>query len=398
MRKIEVLLFDNTVGYLYVDKDVFSFEYDNKWLETNSIFDFDPNIYPYKGRQYPENDIFGFIKDSLPDRFGRLLLDEEEKRKASEENRLPRKLTELDYLLKINDLTRVGAFQFKDEKGNLCSLEDDAVPPYIYLRDIESASIDFEKNGSFDKETYRRLLLPGSSLGGARPKANIYFNDELWIAKFPSINDGYDLEAWEKIATDLARLCEIEVCDTKLEKYSELGSTLLIKRFDRDGGKRIHYSSFLNMLSVEDGENSNYSYLDLVGFVRATFGSAQLVEDSLLELYKRTVFNYLINNTDNHLRNNGLLYKNGMWTLSPMFDINPTFFTSSFALNATQDGYSKDIIIDSARYYLIDKETAEEIYKKFYNTIKNNLRSINQKYKVRQKEIEILDNILDSRK
>lgn len=395
----KIYLFNECIGNLFVDlnggKETLSFSFSNDYLTSHTKIVLDPELGLYSGRQYSD-DVFGFVNDLLPDRFGRALIKEKERLLAEKENRLPKKLTTLNYILGVNDLTRMGAIRIQNEEGVFVADDkENAVPPYIYLRDIEQASLKFEDSGVFDNDEYRRLLLPGSSLGGARPKANIYYNDEIWIAKFPSKNDTYDVEAWEKIVYDLAGLCAINVSESKLEAYSKVGSTLLLKRFDRNREKRIHYISFMTALNAKDGDSGDYSYLDLVSYIKS---SCDEVNNNLLELYKRLVFSYLVNNTDNHLRNHGLLFDGRKLVLSPMFDINPSFETSEFGLPLTSGVTNKSSIIEESKYYGIDKDAAISIYDSIVSIISDNYLSLANKYKVRNLEISLFSKILETRK
>ena len=395
----KIYLFNECIGNLFVDlnggKETLSFSFSNDYLTSHTKIVLDPELGLYSGRQYSD-DVFGFVNDLLPDRFGRALIKEKERLLAEKENRLPKKLTTLNYILGVNDLTRMGAIRIQNEEGVFVADDkENAVPPYIYLRDIEQASLKFEDSGVFDNDEYRRLLLPGSSLGGARPKANIYYNDEIWIAKFPSKNDTYDVEAWEKIVYDLAGLCAINVSESKLEAYSKVGSTLLLKRFDRNREKRIHYISFMTALNAKDGDSGDYSYLDLVSYIKS---SCDEVNNNLLELYKRLVFSYLVNNTDNHLRNHGLLFDGRKLVLSPMFDINPSFETSEFGLPLTSGVTNKSSIIEESKYYGLDKDAAISIYDSIVSIISDNYLSLANKYKVRNLEISLFSKILETRK
>ena len=388
------------VGNLYFDKvgnkEMFSFAYSEEWLSNPIKFNIDPELNMFKGRQFSSSGVFGFINDMIPDRFGKMILDNNEINNAQKENRIPRKLSIFDYLVLVNDVTRMGALRIKDENDNyLDNNSENAVPPYIYLRDIEQASIEFENSGVFDKKEYQRLLMPGSSLGGARPKANIYHNDELWIAKFPSRNDTYDIEMWEKIALDLARLCGINVPDSKLEKYSNLGSTLLVSRFDRKSIERLHYQSFVTALTANDGDSGNYSYINLASHIRSYFDN---VNENLLELYKRVIFNYLINNTDNHLRNNGILFTNGKMNLAPFFDVNPTFFIGDFALPLVKDKtLNKESIIEESKYYGLSKQEGERLYESIAKIVFDNLEVVANSYGAKAKEIVALNAIISKR-
>ena len=395
----KLFLFDEYIGNLFVEqkngKETFSFEFSSDYLSKHDKLVIDPALRLYAGRQYSEG-VFGFVSDLIPDRFGKALLKEKERQRSLKENRIPKKLTTLDYILGVNDLTRMGAIRIQNEEDRFVSDDkENVVPPYIYLRDIEQASLKFENSGAFESDEYRRLLLPGSSLGGARPKANIYYSDELWIAKFPSRNDTYDVEAWEKIIYDLAGLCAINVSESKIESYSKLGSTLLIKRFDRDKNKRIHYISFMTALNANDGDSGDYSYLDLVSYIRS---SCDDIDKNLTELYKRNVFAYLVNDTDNHLRNHGLLFDGCKLMLAPMFDVNPSFESDRFGLSLTSGTINKNAIINESKYYNIKKEDAIIIYDNMVKTIGENFIKTANKYKVRTREIELFTKIFESRK
>lgn len=251
------------MGRLYVDlirgRESYSFEYDYEWLSSANLgVSLDPELGTFSGRQYPSGKtIFGLFADSSPDRWGRVLMNKRERIKADNESRKPAKLFDSDYLLGVYDETRMGGIRFKtDTEGPFLSVdEDSAVPPWAYLRTLEEASRHFEKDDSgLTDKWLNQLIRPGSSLGGARPKATVIDQKgNLWIAKFPSKNDENDTGAWEKVAHDLASLCGLNVMEAKLEKFSHYGSTYLVQRFDRDGDKRIHYASAITLLGKTDG-------------------------------------------------------------------------------------------------------------------------------------------------
>lgn len=194
------------IGNLYVEggkgKEVVSFEYDDKWLENvNKSLVFDPDLMLYKGRQYaPLNkSLFGIFADSCPDRWGRLLMKRREAINAKKEERKPKRLTDMDFLLGVYDETRMGGLRFSTtENGPFLSDDKElATPPWTTLRKLESASLAFEKNeDGMEEKWLKQLLAPGSSLGGARPKASVSAPDgSLWIAKFPSKHDDIDVGA-----------------------------------------------------------------------------------------------------------------------------------------------------------------------------------------------------------
>ena len=361
-------------------QESFSFEYADEWLNSyESVYSLDPDLSLYKGRQYTPLDksLFGLFTDSCPDRWGRLLMKRKEAINARKENRKPRKLTESDFLLGVYDESRMGAIRFSvEEGGEFLSIERDfATPPWISLRTLENASIAFENDDSgLEEKWLNELLAPGSSLGGARPKATVQATDgSLWIAKFPSKHDEYNSGAWEKVVHDLARLCSLNVPESKLETFSKTGSTFLVKRFDRDFKKRIHYASAMNLLGKTDGASGadGTSYLDLVAYIRAN--GAEPKQD-LIELWKRIVFYMAVSNTDDHLRNHGFILTLTGWRLSPLFDVNPIPSGDRLSLNVSEYDNSIDLslAIGVAEYFGLTKDEARNTSAVICETVKQN--------------------------
>lgn len=360
------------MGRLYVNTirggETYSFEYDKVWLKQIGLtLSLDPELLPYVGRQYPKGKgIFGLFADLSPDRWGRMLMNKRERIKAEKEGRKPRKLYDSDYLLGVYDATRMGGIRLKsDMEGSFLSDDKEStVPPWTTLRTLEEASRNFESDESALAEKWlNQLIRPGSSLGGARPKATIMAPDgQLWIAKFPSKNDDNDTGAWEKVAYDLARLCGLNVTEAKLEKYSKLGSTFLIKRFDRKGNKRIHFASAMTLLGKTDGASAadGTSYLDIAAFIKSHGARPKY---DLIELWKRIVFNMVVSNTDDHLRNHGFLLTKHGWILSPVYDVNPVPYGDELALNVDAESNSIDIelAIDTAVKFGIEKDQARKV-------------------------------------
>lgn len=372
------------MGKLYVSyvrgKEQFAFAYDNTWLTSESAnFHLDPDLLLYNGRQYAPMDkvLFGVFADSCPDRWGRILMKRRETLQARKENRKPNVLGESDYLLGVFDETRMGALRFKiEENGMFLSADKElATPPWTTLRTLEAASLGFEMDESgLEEKWLKQLLAPGSSLGGARPKATVQDEKgDLWIAKFPSKHDEVNSGAWEKVVHDLAEMCGLDVPDAKLETFSKSGSTFLVKRFDREGKKRIHFASAMTLLGKTDGASGSdgASYMDLVSFIRQN-GAAP--EHDLKELWKRIVFSMAVSNTDDHLRNHGfILTKNG-WKLSPMYDVNPVPYGHNLSLNVSvnDDSISMELAISVAEYFDIDKKEAIETVGTIKATVRDN--------------------------
>jgi len=363
-------------------KELFSFEYSKDWIRLNEAGAFlDPDLHLYEGRQYsPDKPLFGVFSDSCPDRWGRLLMKRREEMIAREEKRKPRALTESDYLLGVCDETRLGALRYSlEENGPFLSSERElSAPPWTTLRSLESASLAFESNEHGQEEKWlRQLLAPGSSLGGARPKASVQAPDgSLWIAKFPSKNDEWDSGAWEAVVHDLAVKCVLNAPEAKLEAFSGTGSTFLIKRFDRAGNRRIHFSSAMALLGKTDGVGAEgASYLDIAGFIRSNGASPKR---DLKELWKRIVFSMAISNTDDHLRNHGFLLKEYGWTLSPMYDVNPDIYGNMLSLGVNENDCSInfELAVETAKYYDISIQEARRTVADIKKIISENWRTL----------------------
>jgi len=362
-------------------KETFSFAYSENWLKSNRLgIVFDPDLHLFGGRQYvSDKPLFGVFSDSCPDRWGRLLMKRQEAMKAKAENRKPRALCESDYLLGVYDETRLGALRFSLEENGafLASDKELAAPPWTTLRTLETASLAFESEGNGQEEKWlRQLLAPGSSLGGARPKASVSAPDgSLWIAKFPSKHDEWNTGAWEMVAHDLAQTCGLHVPTAKTEAFSKIGSTFLVKRFDREKGRRLHFSSAMALLGKTDGDTDDVSYLDIASFIKANGATPK---QDLEELWKRIVFNMAVSNTDDHLRNHGFILKETGWTLSPMYDVNPNIYGNALSLNVSRDDNSIrfDLAIETAQYYGIDPQDAQTSVKRIQKTVSDNWRQL----------------------
>jgi len=345
------------VGMLYSSfsrgKEIFSFAYDdNDWLQSPFVYEIDPDLGLYSGVQYlrDEKSNFGVFLDSSPDRWGRVLMDRREAILARMENRPRRNLTESDYLLGVFDEQRMGALRFKETASGVF-LNDNrnfSTPPWTSLRELEHASYQLENELLKDDSEMLRwlnmLLAPGSSLGGARPKAGVRDDDgRLWIAKFPSKNDKFDVGAWEMVVYELARIAGLHVTQAMAKPFYGEQHTFLTKRFDRTvTGQRIHFASAMTLLDYTDGIGSQEGagYLELAGFI---IRKGANVNRDLEELFRRIVFSICISNTDDHLRNHGFLLTADGWSLSPVYDINPNPKGRGLKLNITTHDNSLDL-------------------------------------------------------
>jgi len=350
-------------------KEVFSFEYDEAWLHREDGRVLDPDLRLYKGPQYVgvEKPNFGLFLDSSPDRWGRVLMSRREAILARKEGRAARRLGESDYLLGVYDKNRMGALRFKEAGSDVFQSADQSIaaPPWSTLRDLEYASFLVEHEEKDEKldPWLAMLIAPGSSLGGARPKASVVDErGELWIAKFPGKNDERDVGAWEMLAAELAREAGIEMSECRLESFSKRGSTFLTKRFDRIGEGRVHFASAMTLLGRNDRDDAatGASYLELVDFIMR-HGSRP--EADLRQLWKRIVFFIAVANTDDHLRNHGFLLEEKGWRLSPAYDINPSPDPSSLSLAIDEHDNSLDfgLALSVMKYFRLTEKEAQSI-------------------------------------
>jgi len=308
MSAITIHLKDSVVGTLEKQGGSYAFEYSEHWQEDG--FELGPDVPIAQGRQYSA-EAFGFIEDASPDRWGRTILLRETRARMKKQKQAPRALTTLDYFLGVSDVSRMGALRGLSDGA--FQAEGGSVPPLIHLEKLLRASNRYQ-SGDYDDETLQLLLAPGSSLGGARPKACVRdAQGNLYVAKFPKNDDEYSVERWEFIALSLARRAGCKVAEARLEDIDGQ-LVLLSKRFDRDGETRIHFSSAMNLLGLRDGERSSYAEIaDLM----------QQIGGDPIELFRRMIVNIMINNVDDHLRNHGFLRGKNSWELSPAYDINP---------------------------------------------------------------------------
>lgn len=328
-------------------KKAFSFEYAKDWIQSEEQILLDPDIEWYTGQQYPNGkENFGVFFDSMPDTWGRTLMKRRSAQKALEEGKSAPTLYDIDFLLGVHDNCRMGALRFKlDPEGDFLDNNPDATtPPLSNIRELQYAAdvLESDKDSADVKKWLAILIAPGSSLGGARPKANIIDEKgDLWIAKFPSKADTIDKAAWEFLAYKLALKAGIEMAESRIEKISGRFNTFFTKRFDRFKGERIHFASAMTMTgNNEDTIKENpASYLDIAEFIQ--FAGTDNKKE-LHQLWKRIVFNIAVSNTDDHLRNHGFILTNEGWKLSPAYDINPSIDKDGLALNIDSENNALD--------------------------------------------------------
>ncbi len=323
---VDLLGTPRLVGRLWArvrkDRESATFEYDKGWLAHAERFSLEPALKLGPGPFHTASDkpLFGAIGDSAPDRWGRVLMRRAERRRADREGRAPRTVREIDYLLLVDDEARLGALRFAEREGGpfLADQNLHKIPPLIELPQLLSAAEHTLDDKDTD-EDLRLLLAPGSSLGGARPKASVHDRDgHLVIAKFPNKSDEVNTVVWEAVALSLAKRAGIPVPPWRLESIVDK-PVLLLRRFDRAGSARIPFLSAMSMLDARDNEAR--SYLEFVDVLRQ-HGAAP--KQDMHALWRRIIFSILISNTDDHLRNHGFLWAGPAgWRLSPAYDLNP---------------------------------------------------------------------------
>ena len=357
-------------------REIFEFAFDAAALAHPTVLNLhlDLRLGLFEGRQHPPqgNETFGVFADASPDRWGRLLM----RRRLEREQRAGRvgkalRLHESDYLLGVHDVFRAGALRLRlDDAGDfLDGRPGVAAPPFVQLRELEAASLALERDedntAAAGDEWLRMLIAPGGSLGGARPKASVVDPDgHLWIAKFPSVRDEHDVGAWELVANTLARSCGLQVPDSMARRFANPHHTFLVKRFDRTaGGRRLHFASAMTLTGHKDGDDGSTgaSYLEIA---RVLIDHGAETGKDLQELWSRIVFNLLLSNTDDHLRNHGFILMPGKgWRLSEAYDMNPVPHSQGLKLNISEadNAMDLDLVRAVAPYFRVDGKTAAAI-------------------------------------
>lgn len=347
----------------------FSFAYDPGWLISHQGLLLDPDIVSFPGVQFPDNkENFGVFLDAMPDTWGRTLMKRRAAQETKEKGGMAPVLHDVDFLLGVQDTSRMGALRFKLQRDG-SFLDDDPlpVPPWATIRELQHASglIESNRDTSDVRKWLAILLAPGSSLGGARPKANILDeNGQLWIAKFPSGNDSIDKGAWEFLTWRLAVSAGISMTECRLQKVSGKFHTFFTKRFDREKAQRIHFASAMTMTGKNEmliKENAP-SYLDIAEFIQFSCPQA---DKHLRQLWRRIIFNIAVSNTDDHLRNHGFILKDNQWYLSPAYDMNPSIDKSGLTLNIDIDNNALDYELAKSvgKYFKLNEREMNGIIK-----------------------------------
>lgn len=378
-EQLEVMLADTTlgeaiqVGTLSCDRrgahEAISFSYTSAWLAAKWAFAIDPELPLGTGSFYPGagRSLFGVFRDTAPDRWGRVLMERREAMEAREMDRKVRRLTDWDFLTGVSDTTRMGALRLREPDGDRRYVDPRArgAPPAARLRELEVIARELGKEGVEKRPEYvqwlRQLLAPGTSLGGARPKATFSTEGgDLWLAKFPAHDDRRDVGAWEYLAYTLAGAAGVDMPPAELYRFGNEYRTFAVKRFDREQGTRRLYASAMTLLGLNDGAEG--SYLGIAQAIQDLGDPARIAAD-LEQLYRRILFSILIGNRDDHFRNHGFLRSPGGWRLAPAFDINPNPDKAVHAL-AIDEADPRPSVMNlriTAPYYRLQPDHAERI-------------------------------------
>ncbi len=364
------------VGSLSHDRGQVRFRYHDEWLKQRIAFELDPDLKLDKAPFFPKPEVgnFGVFLDSSPDRWGQVLMQRREALEAKDERRAPRTLHAWDFLLGVQDATRQGALRFRrNANAGFLAAHPLSAPPLTSLREMEAIAFELSAKKIDNLAKLRKwlavLVAPGASLGGARPKANFTDKDgSLWIAKFPSREDVRDVGGWEWVVHQLASAAGIEVPEARVMKLASAHHTFCVKRFDRAAGRRRFFSSAMTLLRKSDGATG--SYLEIAEFIQKSGARNQIATD-LAQLFKRVVFNIMVGNRDDHLRNHGFILTADGWRLSPAYDMNPNIEKSDHALAIDESDNRPDLetAIAMAAYYGLQEAAAKTMIEEIRSVV-----------------------------
>lgn len=390
-----------SVGRLWAHRDRnrerASFEFDREWLADPVHHALGPALPPQEGAFHTAEGraLFGPLGDSAPDRWGRRLITRNEARRARGAGKTPRAPREIDFLLGVTDVVRQGALRFREvEDGPFVALLDvdeghAHVPPLIELPELLNAAnaLSDDPDSVEADNAVRLLFAPGSSLGGARPKASVRDHGALAIAKFPDRADNTDVVRWERVMLELARRAGINVTEARLHDVGD-SVVLIVRRFDRDGDRRVPFLSAMSLLDAADGDQR--SYIEIFDALRQVASAA---EEDGAQLWRRLAFNILASNFDDHLRNHAVLYDGDAWRLSPAYDLNPVPAhvkprDLSTAINLDGDTTASiELAVDAAPEFFLKKNDAKQIAIEVRRAVKE-WRNLASEFGIRRDEVE----------
>lgn len=375
----------------------FSFEYNKQWIRSKEQFLLDPDIGWYSGQQFPNSkENFGIFLDSMPDTWGRTLMKRRAAIYANEQKIRVPTLYDIDYLLGVFDESRMGALRFKLEENGpfLDDNKEFPTPPWSSIRELQFGAemIESDKENEEIKKYLAILMAPGSSLGGARPKANILDDTgHPWIAKFPSKNDTVDKALWEFLAYELALKAGVVMAESKVNRVSGRHHTFFTKRFDRENRERIHFASAMTMTGNNEDtlKDNSPSYLDIAEIIQFT---GENNEQDLHQLWRRIIFNIAISNTDDHLRNHGFILSEYGWRLSPAFDINPSVDKDGLAINIDANSNVLDFELAKSigEYFLLDNQQMNKVVSEIREVV-SQWRNIAKQIGISRSEQQIME-------
>ncbi len=380
------------------------FEYAPAWLDRSeppACFAIDPELPLFAGPHHTDGhaQLQGIFRDASPDRWGRILMERREALEAKDEARPARSLREWDFLAGVSDQTRMGALRLWDPSSR-CYVDNRELgaPPVTSLRELEDVVARLDQPGVEDRSEYRQwlrqLIVPGTSLGGARPKATYTQQDgSIWMAKFPASEDRQDVGLWEFLTHRLATRAGIDMPVADRFRFSNRGHTFAVRRFDREGSSRRLYASAMSLLLRVDGDTG--SYLEIAELIEQA-GDPSGIRLDLAQLYRRILFSILVGNRDDHFRNHGFLRSPGGWRLSPAFDINPNPERSEHTLciDETDPSPLSESLVATKDYYRLNSIQA--------STIESEVRAVVNTWEAEAKaigvsggEIAILRGVID---
>ena len=383
----DTVRFDYSEGWLKDAGPIASFELDHELGLASGP------LYAYAGA----DQLSGIFVDCSPDRWGKMLMDRREAIEAREQKRRVRTLRSWDFLLGVNDESRMGALRLSDAaSGHYVDSSSLSAPPITELRSLEAAADRVERGDDEHVAKWiKQLIAPGASLGGARPKASFRDTDgTLWLAKFPALEDRRDVGHWEYLTFQLSLAAGIDMPQARVQKLSSRGHTFAVQRFDRTPTSRRTYTSAMTRLARNESEGA--SYLDIVEAIESG-GSSTQIDLQLEQLFRRVLFNILIGNRDDHLRNHGFLREGNGWALSPAFDVNPNPDKGEHVLTIDGSDTSPDssLLMATAAFYRLKPNAANEIELK----VRNAVRGWQEKAKalrLRNDEIELMRDVIDA--
>jgi serine/threonine-protein kinase HipA len=357
-------------------RKAFGFEYDPEWIQSKEQLLLDPDIGWFSGPQFPNRkENFGVFLDSMPDRWGRMLLKRRAMLIAKDAGKPIPTLYDIDFLLGVQDESRMGALRFKlDRNGSFLGIDNQfPVPPLSSIRELQQAAnaIETDVENKSIRKWLAILVAPGSSLGGARPKANVLDeHGDPWIAKFSSQNDTIDKGAWEYLLHKMALAAGVTMADSRILKVSGNHHTFMTKRFDRIKGERIHFASAMTMTGNNEDTLKEHpaSYVDLAEFIQT---SGANIKTDLQQLWRRIIFNIAVSNTDDHLRNHGFLLSRDGWHLAPAYDLNPSTEKDGLALNIDMENNELDFQLAKSvgQYFQLTSKEMNEVVEQVQKSV-----------------------------